>query len=571
MNKLRQITLVLIFCLAANVSFAQKTLESAKKLTAGEQFTLAEEEYKALILANKIIGDNYYYYGNSEISAFFSDTITRSLTQTYDKCKVIFENGIKNDTANHLNEIGMARVEYLMGNTSKVDEYLKKVNASLPLFTEKIKKIKKIMDPKRYALMLTEMAKIYIVIGKTDTAAALPLLRRAKLADPTNANIFITAGDAYLNVRDVNKAIENYNLAQSLDPQSPLAKFKIGYMYFRAQNLSEAIKFFEESLSIDPNFAPTYKELGFLYYLSGKQDKSKQNYEKYLELSGNNIPAKISYVVSLFKSADYKACIAQINEIFAIDSTINSMNRVIAYSYFEDKQFKMALYFMEKFFANTTPEDIINKDYIYYGKILGANNFGNRSEEQFRKALAINPALVELYGEIAKYQRNSKNFGRVAIAYEEKIALGAGAIDDYYNLGKTYYSDAKYTLADSIFNVVLDKEFGRYINYKILCYSWQGFARVKIDTAFSTGYAKPVYEKLIEEAKLDSAKNVKYLVEAYSYLAYYYLVNPEFLDFCASKRYFNLVLAIEPKNAKALLALSTKELSTAKCPEDEQK
>jgi tetratricopeptide (TPR) repeat protein len=566
MNKLKKILFLVVLCLSANIIFAQKTIEDAKKLTISEQYALAEEAYKVLIKSNATSGDNYYYYGDNEIKAFFSDTITRSLVETYEKCKSVFETGVKNDAANQLNLIGLARIEYIIGNTITVNEYITKINATLPLPETKIKKIP---DPKRYALLLTEMAKVYIVAEKTDTASALPLLRRAKLADPTNSDICITMGDAYLNVKDVNKAIESYNAAQTLDPASPIAKFKIGYMYFRAKNLSEAIKYFEESLKIDANFAPTYKELGFLYSMAGKLEDSKANYLKYLEISGNNVPAKISYVVELFKSGFYKDCIAQIEEIFAIDSTINSMNRVIAYCYYEDKQYTNAQYYIEKFFANTTPDKIINKDYVYYGKIMGENKNADLAEVQFRKALELDGTQTELYTEIAKYQKTAKNYVKAANAYEEKIAIGAATIEDYYNLGKIYYSDAKFELSDLTFDKVLAMEFGKYKNYKILCYYWQGFARVSIDTTFATGYAKPVYDKLIEEAKLDSAKNFKYLVEGYSYYGYYYLVNEENKDYCKSKSYYNQVLAIDPNNEKAPLALSTFELTSAKCPEDE--
>lgn len=567
MNKFKRLFLLVILCFSANVIFAQGTLDDAKKLTVSEQFSPAEDAYKALIKANAATGDNYYYYGDNEIKAFFADTITRSLNETYEKCKQIFEKGTTSEATNQLNFIGLARLEYLMGNSSKVSEFVSKVTATLPAADLKIKKIP---DPIRYALTLIEMSKIYIVSGNTDTASALPLLRRAKMADPTNADLYITMGDAYLYVKDVNKAIENYNLAQSYDATSPIAKYKIGYMYFRAKNLTEAIKYFDEAKAIDPKFAPVYKELGFLYSLAGKQTDSKENYLKYLEISGNNVPAMISYVVALFKSGDYKECIIQINKIFEIDATINSMNRVIAYAYYEDKQYANALTYIEKFFANTTPDKIITKDYVYYGKILGENKDADGAEVQLRKALSLDATQTDLYSEIAKYQKTAKNYVKAAAAYEEKIAAGAATIEDYYNLGKVYYSDAKFDLSDITFDKVLAIEFGKYKNYKILCYYWQGFARVSIDTTFQTGYAKPVYEKLLEEARVDSVKNIKYFVEGYSYMAYYYLVNEENKDYCLSKKLYNQVLAMDPKNEKAPMALATGELSKAKCPEDEK-
>jgi hypothetical protein len=86
-------------------------------------------------------------------------------------------------------------------------------------------------------------------------------------------------------------------------------------------------------------------------------------------------------------------------------------------------------------------------------------------------------------------------------------------------------------------------------------YTWRARALVNLDPDTKSGLAKPVYESLIQKAIPDSAKYGKDLVEAYSYLAYYYLVQynqtkssedgRNSLDFC------NKVLAIDPNNDKA--------------------
>jgi hypothetical protein len=96
---------------------------------------------------------------------------------------------------------------------------------------------------------------------------------------------------------------------------------------------------------------------------------------------------------------------------------------------------------------------------------------------------------------------------------------------------------------------------------------WQGYSRMGIDTTFQTGYAKPVYEKMIEKAQLDSAKYSKYLVDGYSYLGTYYLLNKTDKNYGISKKYYLKVVAIDPKNERGLQALKTKELSTAKLPD----
>jgi len=564
MNSLKSILLSATLLLIANISFAQ-TIDDAKKLTKSEQFSPAEDAFKKMISATPQTGDLYYFYGENEIKSFFSDTISNSLGDVYVKCKRIFENGSENETANQINNIGLARIEYLKGNKTKANEIIAAVKLTLPAMDLKIKKIQ---DPKRYALLLTELAKVYISPFKTDTASALILLNRAKQADPKNAEILITKGDAYLYTKDVNRAIENYNIAQTLDPQSPIAKHRIGYLYIRAKNLQAAIPYFEEALKIDPNFAPAYKELGYIYSLAKQFDKSKTNYTKYLELSGNNIPAKIIYIVTLFKSQDYKTCISQINEVFAVDSSINVLNRVIAFSYFEEKQNKKAIYYITKFFNNTanSPEKRITKDYVYYGKILGEFGKADLAEEQLRKAFSMDSTQLGLFVDIAGYQAKVKNYKKACAALEEKISIKP-TVPDYYNLGKFYYQDSMFVQADKAFETLLNiNDPAKVKAYEILTLYWQGYAKTGIDVN-EEGIAKPVYEKLIEKSSIDSVKNKKYIIEGNLYLGYYYLSNKVGKDYVKSKKYYLDVIAIDPNNEMAKKALQTAELMKVKLPE----
>jgi tetratricopeptide (TPR) repeat protein len=568
MNRIKISIVLTTLLFISGFGFSQQSIDDAKKLTVREQYTQAAELYQKLIDASPSNGDLYYFFGENELYALFSDTVTLSQSETLKKCKNIFKEGVDNDPGNPMNYIGLARLDYIAGNKNGVNENVAKVNTMIPLMTAKIKKIE---NPARYAAVLNEMAKIYILVGNTDTTSAFPLLRRAVQADPKNAQILITWGDAYLNIKDVNKAIEDYNAAQVLDPNSPLAKLRIGYLYVRAKNLNEAIKYFEEALKIDPKFAPVYKELGFLYSRAGNADKSKANYLKYLELSGNNIPAKMAYAIALFKAGDYASCINVINEIFAVDPSINSMNRVIAYAYYEEKQFANAQTHIEKFLENLKGDEskIIPRDYSYYGRILGELGKADKADEYLRKAINLDPTMTNLYSDIATYQNKAKNYTKATDALNDKIKAGNAKVVDYYNLGKYYYSAGDYVNSDKTFETLLAMNDPKVKAYEMLALSYQGGARYWIDTTFETGYAVPVYEKLIEKSKLDSTKYSKYLLQGYSYLGNFYLRSKTKFDYGKSKFYYLKVIAINPDDETAKLALLTKELLNAKLPENE--
>jgi len=115
-----------------------------------------------------------------------------------------------------------------------------------------------------------------------------------------------------------------------------------------------------------------YKGLGEAYSLAGVYKLSKENYKKFLELSGNNVPAWVSYINSLFKTNDFTEVVNQIEELQKVDNSRNYLNRLAGYSAYEMKppDYLKAQKYMEEFFKNTEPDKVIVKDYSYYGKIL---------------------------------------------------------------------------------------------------------------------------------------------------------------------------------------------------------
>jgi len=74
-----------------------------------------------------------------------------------------------------------------------------------------------------------------------------------------------------------------------------------------------------------------------MYSLAGLDNLSILNYRKFLELSGNNIPAKIQYMISLFRAKKYTETLTVAEEILNYDKSRNYLNRIAAYSCYEKK------------------------------------------------------------------------------------------------------------------------------------------------------------------------------------------------------------------------------------------
>jgi len=88
-----------------------------------------------------------------------------------------------------------------------------------------------------------------------------------------------------------------------------------------------------------------------------------------------------------------------------------------------------------------------------------------------------------------------------------------------------------------------------------IAYFWQARVQTNFDPESEQGLARPHYEQFLLVSKEDTTRFKKELIEAYSYLGYYYYLTED----SSSEDYWLKVEAIDPENAQAKAAL--KELN----------
>jgi tetratricopeptide (TPR) repeat protein len=500
-----------------------RDLSAALKLAVSEQYEEAEKAFADLLKREPNKGDVYYFYGETVIKDYLSDTLSNSLAEMAGEANALFAKGIQMDSTNMLNNVGLGAIRLLRSNdTIAADKYFSKAELSIP--------IKKKQITPRHALILTKlgMAQLY---GKVNRyGKAINYLTKAKEIDPTNPLIFLTLGDVYIRQNDASNALANYKTALYLDPKSPLPKIKIGNIYTRVPNLNAARPYFEEARQIDSTFAPVYRELGELYTMAGQFNLSKANFRKFLELSGNNTPAKIQYAKALFRTKDYVTALEILEEVLAVDNSRNYLNRLAAFCCYESKppQLEKGKKFIEEFFKNAKAESLIPRDYIYYGRILykmGKNDSTllAKSFENFEKAYDMDTNDVSLVSDVAFYAYNSRSYKDAIHWYTIKDRKGESEKDDLMMLAKSYYQSNDYRSADSMFTLITNKQPDN-----ISAYTWAARAASQRDTSFALGLAEPKFLLLIDKIGSDTVKYVNEMQEAYSYLGYYNYQNKNY-------------------------------------------
>src|SRR5208283_355706 len=361
---------VVAFIFLVGNSYGQD-LNSAIKLTISERYEDAGEVYKTIIKNQPTNGEAYYYFGENILKSYYADPFSVTLQEACENARKIFDGGLRADSTNKLNAIGMGMVILLQtGDTAAADKYFAKAEV-FP------KNKKKYTD--HHILLLIKLGTAQLVAKAPRYNKALGYLNRAHDIQPNNATINDALGDVYMSQNDASSAISNYNRALFLDPSNTVYQVKIGNIYMGARNLTEARSLFEEAQKVDSTYAPVYKGLGTMYNMSGFYKLAQANFKKFLTLSGNNIPAQISYANALFRSRSFDEAFKVTAGILKIDTSRNYLNRLAAYSAYDRKNdtiakkqadYALALKYIETFFRRSPSDKIILKDYSYYGNIL---------------------------------------------------------------------------------------------------------------------------------------------------------------------------------------------------------
>jgi tetratricopeptide (TPR) repeat protein len=401
--------------------------------------------------------------------------------------------------------------------------------------------------------VLTEAAEALIHYKTKNLDKAKALLDKALAADPKNIECLLLYGDVYAELNNGTLAADYYNRALDLNKSSARAIVSKGRLYKRSTNHEGAAREFENAIATDPNYAPAHRELGDTYFKLGKLNEAKQEYKKYLELSKSNFAARIKYAFALYLSEDYDEAINQLNEAQQRgDSNNLSLLRVQLYVYFKSKKCEQAINTASHLYRMLPPEKRVPSDMEFYGKTFIKCTSDSDSVamgiDNLQKAFSMDPARTDLLSDLADGYYKLKQYPNVIQLLRQKMANGKGiSVIDYYNLSNAYYYNNQFQEADTP---------AAKVNELVPSYAtgWMLRARINshIDSTSEQGLAKPFYEKYDSLAMVDSTNAVRYqsgLIDAYTYLAYYYLLKK---DTANALRYLHkkLPLPLEPDERK---------------------
>lgn len=359
----------------------------------------------------------------------------------------------------------------------------------------------------------------YIYSENPNAEEAIRLLKQAENISIKDYRIYSLMGDAYKILNKGGEAVTAYERSGELNPTNARPYARVGMIWNLARNYSQSKTAFEKALVINANFAPAYRDFAELYFNTGQFDKAKETFAKYLELADKNDETQYRYAQFLFLTKDYSKCLLILNELKNRNPTNMNLFRLIAYGSYETGDFANGLIAMEYYLKNATANKIIASDYEYYGKLLLKTGSDSLGALNIVKAIEMDSLKADLLGEVAKLYYDKKSYGTAAYYYDLKIKKSVKPIiQDWFALGRSYYFDSSFVLADSSFKHMIAFSPSWPVSYQ-----WRARSNLNLDKMDSTskGLAVPHYLLMVEKATVDSLTIGKYkkeLMEAYSFL-----------------------------------------------------
>jgi len=282
-----------IITAAIEESEAKEFIESSKKL------------YMAYTIDNDAGMDFLYYASQNAINGLDYNMALDYLLQLKEKQ---YSGSVTNYYAKEVatgNEIPVDATQYKF--FQKSDEYSD--------FREE-------ETPSKYPEIVKNIALIYAKQGKTDKA--LEAVKEARLANPEDLNLILTAAEIYIELGEKEKFKELISQAVEKDPNNAILYFNLGVVNNDLGDSESAREFYEKAIEIDPSYETAYFNLTSLI-LAGESTIVDE-----MNSLGTSRADNARYdTLKLNREALYLECVPFLNKLIDLNKNVEAIQTLM--------------------------------------------------------------------------------------------------------------------------------------------------------------------------------------------------------------------------------------------------
>jgi tetratricopeptide (TPR) repeat protein len=298
------------------------------------------------------------------------------------------------------------------------------------------------LDPKN-AVVYVSRGNAYNTMG--DLQRALADFSAAVRLDPKNAIVYATRGAAYNIIGNVDHAIKDYDLAIELDPKNVFAYRARADAYNSKGERDRAIQDYDRAIELDPNDALTYASRGIVYTTKKDPDRAIQDFDAAVERDPKSAHAYSARGLAYAMKDDYEAALKDLDKAIQLDSTnaLVFQNRGFVYAKKTDYDRAIQDYGQA---IQLDPKNALS--YFGRGDAYEAKRDHDRAiDDGYDQAIQLDPNNALFYIHRGDAHQGKGDYDRAIQDYSQAIQLDRTNADAYVGSGGAYEGKGDYDRA----------------------------------------------------------------------------------------------------------------------------
>ncbi len=158
-----------------------------------------------------------------------------------------------------------------------------------------------------------------------------------------NVSQTLDLGIKYLDKKDYNLAIAEFNKVLDFNPQNEIAIIKLGHVYLQQKKYSEAIQKFNRALEIDPKGIDPHEGLGFCYVEQDRITEAMEKFNYVLKFNPDNEYGHFGLGLCYQRKEEFDKAIEEFNRVLKINSLYCQIYSSIGACYYQKNNFSQAI------------------------------------------------------------------------------------------------------------------------------------------------------------------------------------------------------------------------------------
>src|SRR5438309_8697494 len=160
---------------------------------------------------------------------------------------------------------------------------------------------------------LLEQAGVSFAKGMRENA--IELANNAIEAEPKNARAYYVRGRFYAELRQVQKAMNDFNRALLFDPSLALAYYHRGEENFKLGRIKESAADFDRFADLAPDQAPKLWQRGISLYYAGRYEDGQRQFELHQTINSNDVENAVWHFLCVARRAGIEKARASLLKI----------------------------------------------------------------------------------------------------------------------------------------------------------------------------------------------------------------------------------------------------------------